>query len=100
MPRERTVTMGIISPKESHEAAIAKTIKRNKPYEVVDGELLSQEEDKYYVVYTAPRGGDRKVIAGRNVKGNAIKLRDMLNEAWAEGMWSSNRISLGEHGKP
>ena len=91
MPREKTVTMGKVTPQESHQAAIRKAIKKHRPYEVVDGELLSQHEDLYYVVYRAPLGGDRKVIANRSRKTNAIKLRDQLAEAWAEGFWASGR---------
>lgn len=68
MPRERTVTMGKVSPQESHKAAIRKAVKKHRPYEVVDGELLSQEKDLHYVVYCAPLGGDRRVIANRSKK--------------------------------
>ena len=89
MPRQRKVTMGKVTPQEAHAAAIRLAIKKNRPYEVVAGELLSQHEDQYYVVFTAPLGGDRKVIAGRNKHENATKLRDMLSEAWAEGHWAS-----------
>lgn len=92
MPRAKSVVMDKHDPAELHRSAIKKAVKLHSPYEVVDGELLSQEEDLYYVVYRAPLGGDRKVIAGRNKKANALKLRDMLNEAWAQGFWSSGRV--------
>lgn len=76
-------------PAKLHRTVIAKSVKLYSPYEVVSGELLSQHEDLWYVVYKAPLGGERSVIAGRNKRINAIKLRDLLNEAWAQGFWSS-----------
>lgn len=91
MPRAKSIVMDKHDPAKLHRTAIGRTVKLYSPYEVVAGELLSQHPDLYYVVYKAPRGGDRKVIAGRSKRLNAIKLRDQLNEAWAEGFWSSGR---------
>lgn len=91
MPRPRRVVMEKIDAEELHRSSIARAIKLHSPYQVVDGELIGQDEHSYYVVYSAPLGGDRKIIAGRNKRGNAVKLRDMLSEAWAEGHWSSSR---------
>jgi len=91
MPRQRKVVTEKIDSGELHRSAISRAVKLHSPYEVVEGELLSQHEDLYYVVYRAPLGGDRKVIANRSKRGNAVKLRDILNEAWAEGYWSSGR---------
>lgn len=91
MPRDRVVVMGKLSAKESHDAAIRKAIKLHSPFEVVAGELCGEDPDEYGIVYTAPLGGDRKVVATRSVRGNASKLRDLLSDAWAEGHWSSGQ---------
>lgn len=93
MPRDRVVVMGKLTAKESHDAAIKKAIKLHSPYEAVGGALCGIDEDEYGIVYTAPLGGDRKVVATRTVRSNATKLRDLLSEAWAEGHWSSGQKS-------
>lgn len=82
--------MGKVTHQQSHAAAIKRAIKLHSPYEIVDGELLGTDE-VYAIVYTAPLGGDRKMIATRTVRANATALRDMLNEAWAEGHWASGQ---------
>lgn len=94
MPRERTVTMGKVTPQEAYEAAIAKAIKLHGPYTVVDGELVNVDL-KYAVVYTAPFGEDRQVVAQRNRRSNATNLRDHLNRAWAVGFHAAS-----QKGKP
>ena len=91
MPRAKQVAMGTVSPQEAHDAAISKSIKLYSPYEVAAGELVGLDPDRYAVVYRAPRGGDRKVVATRAKRAAALKLREMLNNAWAEGFWSSGK---------
>lgn len=91
MPRQRKLVTEKIDAGELHRSAISSAIKLHSPYEVVDAELIGRDEHSYYVVYSAPLGGDRKIIAGRNKHANAIQLRNMLSEAWAEGYWSSGR---------
>lgn len=91
MPRPRKIVMEGISAQEAHDSAIARSIKLYSPYEVVAGELCGVDPDLYGIVYRAPRGGDRKVVATRSKRANATKLRDQLNEAWAEGFWSSGK---------
>ena len=91
MPRQRKVVTEKIDAVELHSSAIQKAIKLYSPYEVVPGELIGRDADLYFVVYRAPLGGDRKVIANRSKRANAAKLRDQLNDAWAEGHWSSGR---------
>lgn len=91
MPRQRKVVTEQIDPAELHSSAIRQAIKLHSPYEVVAGELIDRDPSLYYVVYRAPRGGERKVIANRTKRANAAKLRDLLSEAWAEGYWSSGR---------
>lgn len=89
MPRAKQVTMGKVTPREAHEAAIALAVKRHKPYAVTKSEFVNYGEDQHAVVFTAPMGGDRKVVAVRNKRANAVKLRELLEEAWAEGMWAA-----------
>jgi hypothetical protein len=91
MPRARDVVMGQQDPKDLHEAAIRRAIKLHSPYEVVSGDLVDRDPNLYYVVYRAPLGGDRQIVANRSKRGNAAKLRDQLNDAWARGYWSSGR---------
>lgn len=90
MPRDRVVTMGKLTKTQSHEAAIKKAIKLHSPHVVVDGELVNAEAP-YAVVYAAPLGGERHTVATRNRAAGAIKLRDQLNWAWAEGYWASSQ---------
>lgn len=92
MPRDRSVVMDKHDLGDLHQAAIKKTIKLYSPYAVVDGDELGLDENLYYVVYRAPKVGKRKIMANRSKRANAIKLRDMLNDAWAEGMYSSLRV--------
>jgi hypothetical protein len=80
--------MGKITPREAHEAAIAKAIKLHTPYMVVAGSLVGSDYP-FAVVYTAPRGGDRQVVGERNKRANANSLRDQLSRAWVEGYYSS-----------
>lgn len=91
MPRQRSVVMDKHNPKTLHDAAINRAIKLHSPYEAVAGELAGEDPDLYAVVYRAPLGGDRYVVATRSRADNAKKLRDLLNQAWAEGHWSSGR---------
>lgn len=93
MPRQRDVVMNPSkhSSKQLHDAAIKRTQKLYTAYEVVDAQLVGGEIWDWAVVYTAPLGGDRYIAGTRTKKANAIKLRDMLNQAWAEGYWSSGR---------
>lgn len=91
MPRAKDVVTKIYSKNDLHKATIQKTIKLHRPYEVVAGELCGEDAELYGIVYTAPRGGERKVVATREVRANATSLRDLLSEAWAEGAWSLNR---------
>lgn len=91
MPRAKTVTMGKLSPQEAHSSAIVQSIRNNLPHTVVRGDVINRDPGKYYVVYKAPKGGDRKVVAERSIRANATRLRDMLDEAWAEGYYSSGR---------
>jgi len=91
MPRPRKVVTTKIDAVELHSSAIQRAIKLHSPFEIVAGDLVGRDPDVYCVVYTAPLGGDRKVMAERTVRANAKTLRDMLSEAWAEGMWSSGR---------
>jgi hypothetical protein len=90
MPRPRKIVMEGISKEDTHAAAIRRSIQLYSPYVVVDGELVDSEF-KYAVVYVAPRGGDRVVVAGRNKRANATAIRDLLMTAWAEGFWSSGK---------
>lgn len=91
MPRQRKLVTEKIDAAELHSSAIKRAIKLHSPYAVADAEDVGMTDSDYYVVYRAPLGGDRKLIASRSRHSNAIKLRDMLNEAWAEGYWSSGR---------
>lgn len=93
MPRQKSVVMhpGKHTAKDLHDAAIKRTVKLYRPYEVVAGELAGIDEDDYAIVYTAPKGGDRQVVATRTQHSNAVKLRDLLSVAWAEGHWASGR---------
>lgn len=91
MPRDREVTIGKVTPAQSHAAALKKAVKLHSPYAVMAGELVNHSEHPYAVVFTAPLGGVRYVVAGRNIKANANLLRDMLSVAWAEGHWASMR---------
>lgn len=93
MPRQKKVVMEKLDPTELHEHSISRTIKLHSPYEVVAGELIDHNPDLYYVVYRAPLGGSRKVIANRSKRANAAKLRDQLNDAWARGFYSSGRVA-------
>lgn len=90
MPRERTVTMGKVSPQESYEAGIKKSVKLYSPHAVVDGELVNSKRS-YAVVYTAPRGGEREIVMETDKHSNAIRLRDRLDRAWAKGFHASGR---------
>lgn len=91
MPRPKSIVMDKHDPKELHRAVIRRAIKLHSPFEVVAGELCGEDPDEYGIVYTAPLGGDRKVVATRSVRSNATKLRDLLSDAWAEGHWSSGQ---------
>ncbi len=91
MPRPRKVVTTKIDAVELHSAAIRQAIKLHSPYQIVAGELVGRDLGLYCIVYRAPKGGDRKVIAERTVRANATALRDMLSEAWAEGHYSSGR---------
>lgn len=93
VPRQRDVVMrpGDHTTKQLHDAAIKRTVKLYRPYEVVAGELAGIDEDDYAIVYSAPKGGDRAVVATRSQHGNAVKLRDLLSVAWAEGHWAAGR---------
>lgn len=92
MPRARDVVMKKLDPKALHETAIRRTVKLHSPYEVVDEKLVGSDGEGYAVVYTAPLGGNRNLAATRSKHGNAIKLRDLLNDAWARGYYSSGRV--------
>lgn len=91
MPRERTVTMGKISPQESYEAGLKKNIKLYSPFAVVDGELVG-EKKRYAVVYTAPRGSDREIVMTTDKHKAAMRLRDRLSRAWAQGFSASGKV--------
>jgi hypothetical protein len=93
VPRQKSVVMrpGDHTAKQLHDAAIARTVKLHRPYEVIAGELAGIDEDDYAIVFTAPKGGDRSIVATRSQRGNAVKLRDLLSTAWAEGHWASGR---------
>jgi hypothetical protein len=91
VPRQRSVVMDKHDSKSLHDAAIKRSTKLYSPYEAVAGELAGVDPDVYAVVYRAPLGGDRYVVATRTRADNAKKLRDLLNQAWAEGHWSSGR---------
>jgi hypothetical protein len=91
VPRPRDVTMKKLDPQELHSAALRRAIKLHSPYEVVDEKLVGSDGDGYAIVYRAPLGGDRMIAATRTKHGNAVKLRDLLNGAWARGYYSSGR---------
>lgn len=91
MPRERDVVRGKISPQESYEAGLKKSIKLYSPHVVLDGELVNAKK-AYAVVYTAPRGGEREIVMETDKHRNAIRLRDRLNRAWAKGFYTSGRV--------
>lgn len=91
MPRPRDVVMKPQDPKELHDHAVARAVKLHKPFVVVDARLVGITDSKYAVVYQAPMGGDRKVLALKNKKAKANEIRDLLAGAWAEGFWSSGR---------
>lgn len=91
MPRQRSVVMDKHDSKALHSAAIRRATKLYSPYEAVAGELAGVDPEVYAVVYRAPLGGDRYIVATRNRADNAKTLRDLLNVAWAEGHWSSGR---------
>lgn len=91
MPRARDVTMKKLDPAELHRSALGRAIKLHSPYEVVDETLVGSDGGGYAVVYRAPLGGERMIAATRSKHGNAIKLRDLLNGAWARGYYSSGR---------
>lgn len=91
MPRERDVTMGKITPRESYEAGLKKNIKLYSPFAVVDGELVS-EKKRYAVVYKAPRGGDREIVMTTDRRERATRLRDRLSRAWAQGFSASGKV--------
>ena len=93
MPRAKQVTMGKLTPQESHEAALKKAIKTHEPYSVTESALvgIDDEDHPWAVVFTAPVGGERKVVATRANRSNAIMLRELLSEAWAEGYWAAGQ---------
>ncbi len=91
MPRPRDVVMKKLDPRELHSSALKRTVKLYSPYEVMDEKLVGSDGEGYAVVYVAPLGGDRMIAATRSKYGNAIKLRDLLNGAWARGYYSSGR---------
>lgn len=91
MPRPRDIVMKKLDPKELHSSALRRTVKLYSPFEVMDAELVVPDGAGYAVVYVAPLGGDRYVAATRSKKANALKLRDLLNDAWARGYYSSGR---------
>jgi hypothetical protein len=76
---------------ELHSSALRRAIKLHSPYEVVDEKLVGSDGNGYAVVYRAPLGGDRMIAATRTKHANAVKLRDLLNGAWARGYYSSGR---------
>jgi len=90
MPRAKTLTMGKVSYEEAHAAAIQKTIKMFDPYRVMSGDLVGCSE-RFVVLYSAPRGGERQIIMKTEVRARATRLRDRLSLAWAEGFYSSGQ---------
>jgi len=91
MPRQKKIVTEKLDPKSLHEHSIKRNIKLHSPYAVVKAAELELDSDDYKIVYKAPLGGNREIVASRNVHENALSLRDMLNRAWALGYWSSNR---------
>jgi len=95
MPRQKKIVMEKLDPKALHEHSIQRNIKLHSPYAVVKAATLQLDSDDYKIVYRAPLGGEREIVASRTVHDNAKALRDMLNRAWALGYWSSNRADSG-----
>ena len=93
MPRDRVVTMGKVTPREAHEAALSKAIKLHSPYEVTQGSLVNADK-LWAVVYIAPLGGYRELIMQSDKMSNCTRLRDRLNKAWAEGYWAASRKGM------
>ena len=91
MPRARDVVMKQLDAGELHSSALRRAIKLHSPYEVVAKELVGIEGEGYAIVYTAPLGGDRMIAATRAKRSAAVKLRDLLADAWARGKWSAGR---------
>ena len=91
MPRPRDLVMKKLDAGELHSSALRRAIKLHSPYEVVDEKLVGSDGNGYAVVYRAPLGGDRMIAATRTKHANAVKLRDLLNGAWARGYYSSGR---------
>lgn len=92
MPRPRDIVMNQHDPKALHDHAVARAIKLHKPFTIVDGSLIEDCDYKYAVVYQAPLGGDRKIVAYKNRRSAANEIRDLLAGAWAEGYYSSGRV--------
>ena len=91
MPRQRQLVTEKLDPVDLHNSAISRAIKTNKPFTVEDATLIAECPYLYAVLYQAPKGGVKRIFAYRNTHANAIALRNMLNEAWAEGYWSSGQ---------
>lgn len=91
MPRARDITMKKLDRVELHRSAIRKAVKLHSPYEVVSKDLVGIAGEGYALVYTAPLGGDRMIAATRSNHSAALRLRDILSTAWAEGHWASGQ---------
>lgn len=91
MPKAKAVVMQKLDPKDLTAATIRKAIKDFEPFKVVDGELVNSKH-RWAIVYTAPLGGDRKVMYGFRRRSKATKLRDIMSEVWVLGRTSQKMV--------
>jgi hypothetical protein len=94
MPRDRVVTMGKVTPREAHDAALKKAIKLHSPYVIIQGSLVNSTR-LWAVVFAAPMGGDREVVMQSDKMSSCTRLRNRLNRAWAQGYWASSSKGQG-----
>lgn len=83
MPRQRDIVMGKSTPAELREAGIKSAIEKFQPYSVFKDPV----KEDFAVVYIHPLYQIRTLVARRNQRVNALKLKELLERAWAEGRY-------------
>jgi hypothetical protein len=81
MPRQKAIVMNGTTPEQLRESVIKAAIEKYEPYRVFKDPV----GEDFAIVYIHPSHQTRTLIARRNQRTNAIKLREMLERAWAEG---------------
>lgn len=84
MPRQKAIVMNGTTPEALRESVIKSAIEKYEPYRVFKDPV----GEDYAVVYIHPSHQARVLIARRNQRTNAVKLRELLERAWAEGRMS------------